>query len=259
MKRILIIIGIVAFAALFFISGTMIYRELAERKQSADAFDEITALVREDPAPAPQASSGTSEEPRESLSAYEKYAAVYAANEDFVGWIAIEGTRINYPVMQTPEEPNFYLKHGFDRASSRHGVPYVQENCTVGKSDNLVIHGHHMKDGSMFAGLCDYESEAFYREHPDLRFDTLSDYGTYEIIAVFKTSGDVEKGFPFYAFVDAQNAAEFEEYVDACKSLALYETGVSATYGDHLLTLATCEYSQKNGRMVIVAKKIESQ
>lgn len=255
MKRILMIIGMVAFAALFFVSGTMIYRELAERKQSADAFDEIAGLVREDPDPAPQASS----DPQENLSAAEKYAAVYAANEDFVGWIAIEGTRINYPVMQTPEKPNFYLKHGFDRADSRHGVPYVQENCTVGKSDNLVIYGHHMKDGSMFAGLCDYENEAFYQEHPYLRFDTLSDYGTYEIIAVFKTSGDVEKGFPFYAFTDAQDAADFAEYVETCKSLALYETGVSAAYGDHLLTLATCEYSQKNGRMVVVAKRIESQ
>ena len=190
------------------------------------------------------------------VSAYEKYAAVYEQNDDFVGWLCIEDTNINYPVMQTPEEPNYYLKRAFDRSYSDYGVPYVQENCALGISDNIVIYGHNMSNGSMFADLCRYEKKSFWQEHPIIHFDTLSGYGEYEIVTVFKTVAYSQEGFKYYHFVDAENEADFDTFLAQCRELELYDTGVDAEYGDKLITLSTCEYSRKNGRMVIVAKLI---
>ena len=132
----------------------------------------------------------------------------------------------------------------------------MQVKCALDISDNVVIYGHHMNNGSMFADLCKYESENFYWEHPTIRFDTLAGFGEYEIVAVFKTVAYSERGFKYYHFVDAADEDDFNAFISQCKALALYDTGVSAEYGDKLLTLSTCEYSWTNGRMVVVAKLI---
>ena len=158
--------------------------------------------------------------------------------------------------MCSSDLPDFYLKRGFDRQYSDYGVPYVQENCDLALSDNCVIYGHHMNNGTMFADLCKYESEDFYQEHKVLRFDTLSGFGEYEIMAVFKTVAYSEQGFKYYHFTSAESEADFDDYIAQCKALSLYDTGVTAEYGDKLITLSTCEYSRKNGRMVVVAKRI---
>lgn len=121
---------------------------------------------------------------------------------------------------------------------------------------NVVIYGHHMKNGSMFSDLCKYESEDFYQAHKNVHFDTLADFGEYEIVAAFKTVAYSQEGFKYYHFVNAEDEAAFDEFIAECKSLALYDTGVSAEYGDKLITLSTCEYSRTNGRMVIVAKLV---
>lgn len=261
MKRKILIAGAAVFAALFLFSGFMLYREYADSKQSAETFESLANLVLEDPTPtlspdSPDEPTGP-EETEPQMTAFEKYAEVYEQNSDLVGWISIDGSNINYPVMQTINNPNFYLKHGFDKQYSDYGVPYVQENCTLGISDNVIIYGHHMNNGSMFADLCKYESEDFYRAHKTIRFDTLSGYGEYEIVAVFKTVAYSQEGFQYYRFVDAEDKAAFDEFLAGCNALRLYDTGVSAVYGDKLITLSTCEYSRNNGRMVVVAKKIE--
>ena len=238
-KSRLMIAGAALCAALFLFSGAMLAREYLDPKQSAEAFAEVAGMVKEE------------------LTAFEKYADVYAQNSDLVGWISIPGTRIDYPVMQTKDTPNFYLKHAFDKSYSSYGVPYMQENCDVGISDNLVLYGHHMNNGSMFSDLCKYESEDFYREHKTIRFDTLDSFGEYEVIAAFKTVAYSEEGFKYYHFVNAESAGAFDGFIAECKALALYETSVSAEYGDQLITLSTCEYSRTNGRMVVVAKLLE--
>lgn len=258
-KQRIFLCGAAAFAALFLFSGIMLTRQYADKKQSAEAFDQVAALVQEtqpeEDTPATTPTEG--EVPEETtVTAYEKYAAVYAQNPDFAGWITIPGTNIDYPVMQSIDNPNFYLKHAFDGSYSNYGVPYAQENCDLELSDNVILYGHHMNDGSMFADLCKYESEDFYREHSTFTFDTLSGYGSYEIVTVFKTVAYSQDGFKYYHFVNAECEEDFEEYLAQCRALALYDTGVTAEYGDRLLTLSTCEYSRNNGRMVIVAKRI---
>lgn len=249
MKKKFILGAAIGFTAFFLISGFMLCRLFWDAKTSAQNFDEVAELVT-----APQTEE-TADEPA-LPSAFEKYAAVYEKNNDFVGWISVEGTHIDYPVMQTKDRPDYYLKKNFERQYSDYGVPYAAENCDIDLSDNTVLYAHHMNDGSMFADLCLYESEDFYKEHKIIHFDTLGGYGTYEIIAAFKTVAYSEDGFKYYRFVQAADEAEFDTFINRCKELSLYDTGVSAEFGDKLLTLSTCEYSRKDGRMVVVAKKI---
>ena len=120
----------------------------------------------------------------------------------------------------------------------------------------VTIYGHHIKGGKMFGALEDYKSKSFYEEHKNIQFDTLTEQAEYEIVAVFKTVAYSSEGFRYYDFVDAENEEDFNSYVGKCKELALYDTGVTAEYGDRLITLSTCEYSARNGRLVVVAKMV---
>ena len=125
MKSKYLMIGAAVCAALFLFSGVMLYRQYADEKQSAEAFDNIAALVQDETPPADEPQE--TEPPQSEQTAFEKYAAVYEQNSDFVGWISIEGTNIDYPVMQTVDNPNYYLKRSFEKQYSDYGVPYVQE------------------------------------------------------------------------------------------------------------------------------------
>ena len=183
-----------------------------------------------------------------------EYEAVYAQNPDTVGWLQIEGTSINYPVMQTPDHADFYLKRSFHGSSSAHGCIYVRETCDVfAPSDNVTIYGHHMNDGSMFAPLDNYRSQSFWQEHPTIQFDTLYAHHTYTVFAVFATSATPGKGFAFHLFEDAQDEAAFDAFVAECIQRSLITSGITPQYGDKLICLSTCEYTQPNGRLVVAA------
>lgn len=125
-------------------------------------------------------------------------------------------------------------------------------------SDNLVIYGHHMSNGSMFAHLEKFKDEGFWNEHRTISFNTLTDKQEYEIVAVFRTVVYTDRPdvFKYYRFVDAESANEFDDFIAKCKELSFYDTGVTAEYGDKLITLSTCEYSRNNSRLVVVAKRI---
>lgn len=257
MKRWIAIIMAATFAAIFLYSGLMLRQHHVEQTETAEAFSSVADLVLKEPEENSTESIQVAEKLAVPMTAREKYAEVYAANSDFVGWISIEGTAIDYPVMQSVDHPNYYLRRGFDKEYSKHGVPYVQEDCVVGSSDNLIIYGHHMNDGSMFADLCSYKSSDFWQTHPTIRFDTLDGFGVYEIVAVFKTVVYAQNGFRYFDFMDLDDPARFDAYIAQCKALSLYDTGVEAIYGDKLITLSTCEYSRENGRMIVVARKVE--
>lgn len=233
--------------------GYHIYEHYAHEAEQTEAFEQIADKVE-------QAQEDESQAPEIPLTEEEtilpEYGELFLQNTDMVGWISIAGTKLNYPVMQTPNEPNFYLKHNFEKEYSDLGTPYIQENCNIAESDNIVIYGHHIKGGKMFGVLEDYKSKSFYEKHKTIQFNTLTEQGEYEIVAVFKTVAYGSEGFRYYDFVDAENAEAFEEYIAKCKELALYDTGVTAEYGDRLITLSTCEYSAQNGRLVVVAKKV---
>ncbi len=182
--------------------------------------------------------------------------ALHRENPDCIGWIKIEGTVIDYPVMYRPSEENYYLHRDFNGEYSANGCLFLSELCNPATSDNLIIYGHHMNSGKMFAALDQYKNSAFYLEHPLISYDTLHGSETYQIFSVFCTPVYTGSDFPYYTFTKAEDAADYLEYMKAVKERALYDTGISAVFGDKLLTLSTCEYSQKNGRVVVMAKKI---
>ena len=127
-------------------------------------------------------------------------------------------------------------------------------------SSNLLIYGHNNKNGNMFQELLKYEDESYYKEHPIIQFTTVDEDSTYEIIAVFKSRvyyKNEQNVFRYYFFINAENEEEYNYYVEESKKASLYDTGKTAEYGDQLLTLSTCEYSQEDGRFVIVARKLE--
>lgn len=233
--------------------GYHIYAHYAQVDEQEEVFDSLAEVVENTPAEEETPEDTPVSEGEDVLA---KYQELYLQNEDMVGWIAIDGTAINYPVMQSKNNPNFYLKHSFEKEYSDLGVPYIQENCDILTSDNLIIYGHHIKGQKMFGALENYKDKSFYEEHKTIQFDTLTEQGEYEIIAVFKTVAYSVEGYRYYDFVDAENEEEFNAYIAKCKELALYDTGVTAEYGDKLITLSTCEYSAQNGRLVVVAKKI---
>lgn len=251
-KKIYILIVLVLVAVMA-TSTYFIASHYFDSKQQSEMYEELVEKV-EQPEETQPMELGSTE------SAFiPEYEELYRQNPDMVGWIKIEDTKINYPVMQSIDEPNFYLKHGFDRNYTDYGCPYVQENCDVNvPSDNLIIYGHHMNDGSMFAGLMKYKEKDFWESHKTFSYDTLTEHYEYEIVAVFKTVvyTNSSDSFKYYQFVNAENTEEFDEYIAKCKELALYNTGVSAEYGDKLITLSTCEYSRTNGRLVVVAKRV---
>ena len=253
-RKIYIIISVVL-AAVLAVSTFFIIRNKMDSAKQNEVYDNLAEIVEDEP---DEENEGiTYSEDKDYLA---EYYELYQQNKDMVGWIKVEDTNINYPVMQSIDEPNFYLKHKFDKTYSAYGCPYVQENCDVQKpSDNIIIYGHHMNDGSMFTGLMKFTDKSFWENHKTIEFDTLTDRNQYEVIAVFKTVvyTNSEDSFKYYEFTDAENAEEFDEYVAKCKELSLYDTGVTAEYGDKLISLSTCEYSHNNGRLVVVAKRVD--
>ena len=191
-----------------------------------------------------------------SAEAIEQVRAVAADNADTIGWLRIDGTAIDYPVMHTPTDPEKYLHTNFKREYSFGGIPFIDANCSA-DSDNLLIYGHNMLDGSMFRSLPKYESKTYWQAHPTIHFDTLYEEGEYEVLAAFydRVYYTYENCFKFYQFIDAADEADFNNAISNFRSKALYDTGVTAAYGDKLITLVTCAYHVEDGRFVVVARK----
>lgn len=186
------------------------------------------------------------------------YLALYEQNPDLIGWIKIEDSEVNYPVMYTPQDPNHYLYRDFEGQDSKHGLPFVDyRSSLLPRTTNVLLHAHNMKDGSMFATLAKYQSRYYFETHPTVQFDTLYETGEYEIFAAFMTQvypADAEE-FMYYRFIQADTEAEFNDYVQNALDLSLYDTGIRPEFGDQLITLSTCSYHVGDGRMVVVARK----
>lgn len=189
----------------------------------------------------------------------DEYKKLYNSHKKLIGWLKIDDTNIDYPVMQTNNN-EYYLEHNMNQEKDRNGALFLDKDCDVVKrSTNLIIYGHHMKSGRMFGNLDDYESEQYYKKHPIIQFDTIYEKGTYEIMYVFRSKvySEGEVVFKYYQFIDCYSEQEFNSNMQEMASLSLYDTGVTAEYGDQLLTLSTCDSTVDDGRFVVVAKKIK--
>lgn len=201
----------------------------------------------------------TLDEPSEPREVLEEYKNLLIRNKRLIGWVKIDDTKIDYPVVQALDN-EYYLTHNLDQEYDRNGTIFLDKDCSVAEpSTNYIIYGHHMKSGKMFGTLDLYEEEEYCREHSYIRFDTIYEKGTYEVMYVFRSRVYSEEDivFKYYQFIDANSEQEFNSYMKEMDSMSLYDTGVTAEYGDHLLTLSTCDYQEKNGRFVVVAKRIK--
>lgn len=203
-----------------------------------------------------------SEEPKP-LVILDEYAALHEQNPEMIGWLRIPGTDIDYPVMQSSEEePEYYLKHSFDKEEDSNGTPFIDaRNDYINRDTNIIIYGHNMKSGMMFGSLKKYLEEDYLQEHKTIEFDTLYEKASYEVIAVCLSEVQYqdEYVFRYYNFLNADSQESFNEYLSNVAQLSVYGPEIDAAYGDELLTLSTCNSYTEDGRMFILAKKIESQ
>lgn len=187
-----------------------------------------------------------------------EYQILQEENSDMVGWIKIEDTKLDYPVMFTPEEPEYYLKRAFDKSDSESGTPFIGMGCSISpRSDNLILYGHNMKNGTMFKTVMNYCEQSYWEEHPIIQFNTLYEKGEYEVVSAFYIDVAMGNGhLEFYRFINAESEEAYDTFIQECKAISVYETGVDAMYGDDLITLSTCSYHDAvDGRFVIVARK----
>ena len=189
----------------------------------------------------------------------DEYKTLYEKNKKLIGWLKIDDTNIDYPVMQTSNN-EYYLDHNFNQEYDKNGSLFLDCECNIyPRSTNLIIYGHHMKSGSMFGNLQKYAKESYGKEHPIIQFDSIYEKATYQVMYVFRSQvyNEDDIVFKYYQFIEANSKEEFDSYMKEMAAMSLYDTGVTASFGDSLLTLSTCDHSQEDGRFVVVAKRIQ--
>lgn len=196
------------------------------------------------------------------------YATLYEQNNDLYGWIKIEGMDdeklgTGYPVMYVEEDNEFYSHKNFYKEYDVAGSIYI-DGRTTEQTENIIVYGHHMKNGTMFGNLKSYKDESFYEEHKYIQLDTIYERQTFEIIGVcgavvyYEEDGQIppEGEYLFYEHTQLDSEEEFNDYINFAKQNAYYDIETTAEYGDQLITLCTCDYYTKNARLLIIAKKI---
>ena len=189
-------------------------------------------------------------------------AELYAKNPDIIGWVTIEDTHIDYPIMYTPDDEEKYIDTNFEGEKDKRGVPFMDKDCKIDpESDNLIIYGHNMESGEMFADLFGYEKEEFWKEHPIVKVKTLYEERTYEVIGAFRDHVyyNYEDVFKFYQFIDYEKQEELDEAINYYIDNTPYDMEVESEMGDRFITLVTCAYHEEDGRYVVVARDITEE
>lgn len=187
---------------------------------------------------------------------WDKYVDAYLKNPDCIGWLNIPDTVIDYPVAHSMDEPTYYLHRDLDKNYSFPGTIFMDTDANINTlSNNVTIYGHHMRNGSMFASLEEYESEKYYNKHKTIYLETINGHYTYEVVSAFRISADDD--FKYASFNEAENREDVKTWLDEVLSRS-YIKDTYATVDDKFITLSTCDYHQKNGRFVVVARQIDS-
>jgi len=187
-----------------------------------------------------------------------EYEALHNQYPDLIGWVRIEGTSIDLPVMQTGDD--FYLHNNMDGEEDVNGTLFMDyRDDVLAPSMNFLIYGHNMRSGAMFGSLKQYLDDGFVAKHKQIQFDTIYEKGTYEVLAVCLTEVGYqdEEGYKYYNFIHPQSTEEFNAYFDSIRECAIYDNTQEATENDRFLTLSTCNSYVEDGRLFVVAKKIQ--
>ena len=251
MKKMQIIIFVLALIC-FLGSAGYLGKYFLERHASKQNMDDVKSLLVQE--------TGISETETDENDILIKYSQLHKENPDFAGWIQIPDTTIDYPVMYVKDDNETYLYANFKKEYDAGGTPFIDGYCSLDPvSDCLIIYGHHMNDHSMFQPLMNYKEKDFYNSHKTIRFDTLKETGTYTVISVISTRAlsEDEEGFRYYGHIYFTDETDFNDYMNNIRQIQLYDTGETAAFGDKLIILSTCEYSQEDGRLAVIAKKVD--
>ena len=286
-RALLFRLAAIAFGAMFAVSAVMFFREMRQTKKEAETFSDLAALrlprTAPTPKPAPTATPARTplrisfgehgelitpepapvvptEEPAEAAPApLQRYLPLYELNPDFFGWLTIPDTNVDYPVMQSVDEPQRYLHRDYYGNRSYGGVPFLDADCDP-NGNFYLVYGHKMRDGSMFGTLTAYERKSFWETHRTFFFDTLYEERTYEVVLAMRArvlDKEETSGFRYYNYTSLNTEEEFQEYMTQAKKLSLYDTGVEASFGDELLVLSTCHHYVDSGRFVVIARRVD--
>lgn len=254
-KKQKISLGIVSvlLSAVLAASGVMIYRELSSRQKEKDDFKDIAEIVTASPTEpsetdTPSDESNAEIEPEQTGRNLEE---LFSMNSDCIGWLCIPGTAVDYPVMHTPESPQKYLRKNFYGEYSQSGVPFLDGRCNT-DSDNLIVYGHNMKNGTMFSNLRYYTDSAFCDGHRTVELETADGLKLYEVFAVLKTDNADE----WYNFITADGKESFDERISEVMVRSLFWTNTTPAYGQQILSLSTCYGNSKSGRLLVLAVQV---
>lgn len=189
-----------------------------------------------------------------------EYQAIYQENPEFAGWLTISDSIVDYPVMKPKNDTDYYLDHTFSGEEDKNGTLFIDSrNDIVHRSTNIIIYGHNMKSSAMFGSLKKYLDEEYWQSHKTIQFDTIYEKGTYIVTAVClgKVEYQDDDVFRYYDFLNAESKKEFNVFKKNVEKSAVLADKEPIKYGDKLLTLSTCNQYVENGRLYIVAKKIE--
>lgn len=244
-------VAMIFFGAVFLVSAGLLVKRFLDDRKTENEFASLQAMI--DTTTDAQDPTGENVNPNGA-----KFAALRDKNSDFIGWISIDGTNLDFPVMYAPTNKDFYLRHDFNKEYSIYGVPYLDEKTTLGanaESDNLIIYGHNMKTGTIFGCLTGYKKADYYQQHPYIEFDTVYGDAQYEVFAAFAIDVVNDTSFVYNQYVDMDEES-YNAYVEEVCRRSDVDTGIRPAYGEQLLTLSTCEYSTDNGRFVVVARRV---
>lgn len=264
-KRLLISVNVIL-VLIFLFSSLMVAKTMIQGKKEEDVFEKLAASVEKESAikESPVKENLQSEDGGEVTSetkesdAHTKYYTLYDKNPDFSGWLTVNNTKIDYPVMFTPGDPQYYLHRSFDGTESLSGTPFIGANCNI-DSDCFIIYSHNMKNGTMFKTLDNYAKKEFFEQNPTFTFTTLNKERTYEVFAAISTRVlyDDENGFRYYDSVGDLSEEDFDALISWLKEKAIYDSGITPSYGEQILLLSTCSYHTDNGRFVVAARLID--
>lgn len=261
-RDVIIVLGIIICTILFFRYITSIISYYINKDNQKEVIQEVQ-LKRDIAKVDEKKIEGKASEEKD-MQILQEYKSLYLENNDMYGWLKIEGTSIDAPVMYTPDNPYFYLNRNWNKEVCYGEVGYSLfiEGGTTQSTENIIIYGHNIHDNILFGSLKLYEDdEEFYKEHKIIEFDTLYEKQYFEIISVSHIIAYDEEQisndeYSFYAHTELDSKEEFDEYVANAKAKSCYNIETTAEYGDQLITLSTCNNWTKNGRLILVAKKI---
>ena len=246
-------VAMIFFGAVFLVSAGLLVKRFLDDRKTENEFASLQAMIDTTAATDTQDPTGENVNPNGA-----KFAALRDKNSDFIGWISIDGTNLDFPVMYAPTNKDFYLRHDFNKEYSIYGVPYLDEKTTLGanaESDNLIIYGHNMKTGTIFGCLTGYKKVDYHQQHPYIEFDTVYGDAQYEVFAAFAIDVVNDTSFVYNQYVDMDEES-YNAYVEEVCRRSDVDTGIRPAYGEQMLTLSTCEYSTDNGRFVVVARRV---